>query len=206
MRCRSGSYLSTSQFDARTRGNIRKEIKIQSDGGAHHKVRIFTCGVNANILSCKEYSLLVLRIPTSLDLRPDNPSFLLRPNNEYIIFNLCFSKLFLNYSRFCWVVPKYVYKWLRTFAGCTSIGATSAIVCTWISCCAIFSLISMSSAKITTCTTTSGFFSLHNRLFKGSNSPTARNPWKLKQIIKKSYKTISLCNNFYIIILMNINF
>lgn len=38
--------------------------------------------MNANILSCKEYSLLVLRIPTSLDLRPDKPNFLLRPEGN----------------------------------------------------------------------------------------------------------------------------
>lgn len=53
---------------------------------AHRKEWSLTCGVNANILSCKEYSLLVLRIPTSLDLRPDNPSFLLRPKIEQKIF------------------------------------------------------------------------------------------------------------------------
>lgn len=82
MRCRSGSYLSTSQFGARTRGNVRKEVKIQKDSKTHCKVRLLTCGVNANILSCKEYSLLVLRIPTSLDLRPDKPSFLLRPEKK----------------------------------------------------------------------------------------------------------------------------
>lgn len=88
MRCRSGSYLSTSQFGARTRGNVRKEVKIQKDSKAHCKVQSLTCGVNANILSCKEYSLLVLRIPTSLDLRPDKPSFLLRPEKKkrYKIF------------------------------------------------------------------------------------------------------------------------
>lgn len=43
-----------------------------------------TCGVNANILSFKEYNLLVLKIPTSLDLRPDNPNFLFRPKKNII--------------------------------------------------------------------------------------------------------------------------
>lgn len=46
-------------------------------------ILILTCGVNANILSFKEYNLLVLRIPTSLDLRPDNPNFLFRPKNKH---------------------------------------------------------------------------------------------------------------------------
>lgn len=195
MRCRSGSYLSTSQFVARTRGNVRKE-KIQKKiyRACPSIPRWLTCGVNANILSCKEYSLLVLRIPTSLDLRPDKPSFSLRPKTSgitrvmgkqrHVHQTAVWNKL--EYVYVIWLckrdfdsensLPKYVYRWLSTFAGCTSIGATSAIVCTWMSCCAIFSLISVSSAKMTTCTTTSGFFSLHSRLLSGSNSPTARNP------------------------------
>lgn len=40
-----------------------------------------TCGVNANIRSCSVYNLLVLRIPTSRDFRPDNPSFSFRPRH-----------------------------------------------------------------------------------------------------------------------------
>lgn len=46
-------------------------------------LRIPTCGVNANILSFREYNLLVLKIPTSLDLRPDKPNFLFRPTNNF---------------------------------------------------------------------------------------------------------------------------
>lgn len=38
-----------------------------------------TWGVNANILSWREYNLLVERIPTSRLWRPDRPSFWLRP-------------------------------------------------------------------------------------------------------------------------------
>lgn len=49
-------------------------------------ISILTCGVNANILSFKEYNLLVLKIPTSLDLRPDNPNFLFRPKNKHFKF------------------------------------------------------------------------------------------------------------------------
>ena len=41
-----------------------------------------TCGVKAKTRSCKEYSLLVLKIPTSRDLRPDSPSFLFRPRKN----------------------------------------------------------------------------------------------------------------------------
>ena len=48
-------------------------------------ISILTCGVKANILSFKEYNLLVLKIPTSLDLRPDNPNFLFRPKNKHFI-------------------------------------------------------------------------------------------------------------------------
>ena len=70
-------------FDARTRGNIRKEIKVQRDDSSIN-IKMPTCGVNANILSFKEYNLLVLKIPTSLDLRPDNPNFLFRPKKNMI--------------------------------------------------------------------------------------------------------------------------
>lgn len=38
-----------------------------------------TCGVKAKILSWSAYSLLVLRIPTSLDLRPVSSSFSFLP-------------------------------------------------------------------------------------------------------------------------------
>lgn len=53
-------------------------------------IQVPTCGVNANILSCREYNLLVLKIPTSLDLRPDSPNFLFRPESISCSFNILY--------------------------------------------------------------------------------------------------------------------
>lgn len=56
-----------------------------------------TCGVNANIRSCNVYSLLVLRIPTSRDLRPESPNFLFLPkkvvDNKMFVINKLFDYL-----------------------------------------------------------------------------------------------------------------
>jgi len=38
-----------------------------------------TCGVNAKIRSCNEYNLLVLKMPTSRERRPESVSFLFWP-------------------------------------------------------------------------------------------------------------------------------
>lgn len=63
--------------------NTGREREIESAGKWTVIDRLrseqFTCGVKAKMRSLREYNLLVLRMPTSRDLRPLSPSFRLRP-------------------------------------------------------------------------------------------------------------------------------
>ncbi|MPC16720.1 hypothetical protein E2C01_009552 [Portunus trituberculatus] len=74
----------------------------------------------------------------------------------------------------CHCSPRCAYSLESTLAGCTSMGATSAMVCTWMSSALSLAWMEESSASTTTCTTTSGFFSEPRRRLRGSSSPQAR--------------------------------
>ena len=61
---------------------ITSTINVNNHTLFDFRLKLLTCGKKAIVLSPNVYSLLVAKIPTTSEGRPDKPSLLLRPTNK----------------------------------------------------------------------------------------------------------------------------